>query len=89
MFIKVTVYYTDGGSLTTEIERRSVAYVEGLIDKFTTDPNVTGFDVKAWATRTSARLVKVDGHLVPTEGPDRHVYKDFDGTISSSTRIAP
>ena len=87
MLIRITTTHVHGQHVTREMTFRSKAFVDKLVDDSMADPKIAAFDLKVWNTRKGAGLVKVDGQLVPTEGPDYHAAKHSDGTFTSFTKI--
>jgi len=87
MLIRFTTTHVHGQQNTHEMNFRSKEVVDKLVDEAMADPTIESFDLKVWNTRAKAGLVKVDGKLVPTEGPDYHAVKHADGTFISQTKI--
>jgi len=87
MFIRITATHIHGQQTTRELTFRSKDVVDKMVLDAFADPNIASFDLKVWNTRKGAGLVKVDGQLVPTEGPDYHAAKHSDGTFTSFTKI--
>lgn len=86
MLIMVRTVSTAGIVNSYSEERRSKAYADELVDNLRANPLLSSFEVKVWNTRASAGLVKVDGKLVPTEGPDYTAVMTFEERFREGAR---